>query len=396
VDSNGTGRAGGRGERRGSDGRIPVGVLGATGSVGQRMIRLLEHHPWFRIGFLAASERSAGLTYREAVRWVQDGPIPEEAAGMTVHAAGDGPPAGYGALAGGGAPSGGASSQPHSAGRPVGLVLSALDASVAGEVEQAFADAGTLVVSNARNHRMRPDVPLIVPEVNPGHLALLERQPTAPGGIVTNPNCSTIGLVLALHPLDLAFGVRSVNVVTMQAVSGAGVPGVSSMEILDNVIPYIGGEEEKLERETCKILGRLGAQGIEAAGVTVSAQCNRVPVVDGHLLCVSVGLEREATPDEVAAAMAEYRGRPQELDLPSAPRRPLHVLTGQADPQPRLHRNLDRGMAVAVGRGRPLPLLPLRPFMLSPNTLRGAAGGALLAAELAVAEGRVPGFGVPD
>jgi len=392
VDSNGTGRAGGRGERRGSDGRIPVGVLGATGSVGQRMIRLLEDHPWFRIGFLAASERSAGLTYREAVRWVQDGPIPEEAAGMTVLAAGDGPPVGYGA------PSGDASSPPHAEAEagPVGLVLSALDASVAGEVEQAFADAGTLVVSNARNHRMRPDVPLIVPEVNPGHLALLERQPTAPGGIVTNPNCSTIGLVLALHPLELAFGVRSVNVVTMQAVSGAGVPGVSSMEILDNVIPYIGGEEEKLERETGKILGRLGAGGIEAAGVTVSAQCNRVPVVDGHLLCVSVGLDREATPDEVAAVMADYRGRPQQLDLPSAPRRPLHVLTGQADPQPRLHRNLERGMAVAVGRIRPCPLLSLRFVVLSHNTLRGAAGGALLAAELAVAEGRVQSLGAPE
>jgi len=348
-----------------ADGPIPVGVLGATGSVGQRMVGLLEGHPWFRVAYVTGSERSRGLPYREAARWAQSRPIPPGVADMEVRAtrATDEAP----------------------------LVLSALDAAVAGPVETAFAQAGALVVSNARNHRMDPAVPLVVPEVNPDHLELLDVQPTRPGGIVTNPNCSTIGLALTLAPLHRSFGVRWLHVVTLQAVSGAGIPGVSSMEILDNVIPFIGGEEEKMERETRKILGTLGEEGLEPASLQVSAQCNRVPVIDGHLACVSVELEDEPEPEEAARVMADFRGRPQGLALPSAPRRPLHVLEAEDAPQPRLHRELEGGMAVPVGRVRDCPLFSLRYVLLSHNTLRGAAGGALLTAELAVAEGRVPG-----
>jgi aspartate-semialdehyde dehydrogenase len=336
--------------------------------VGPRMVRLLDGHPWFRVAFLGASSRSAGRPYREAVNWVQDGPIPAEIAEMEVREVEPGPEA--------------------------PLVLSALDSSVAGEVERRFADAGALVVSNARNHRMDPDVPLLIPEVNDDHLALLDVQ--SGGGIVTNPNCSTIGLALSLKPLHDAFGIRSVNVVTLQAVSGGGIPGVASMEILDNVVPYIPGEEEKLERETGKILGTLSAGSVAPAPIQISAQCNRVPVIDGHLECVSVGLAKDASPEEAARVMAGFRGATQELNLPSAPRRPIHVLTGEADPQPRLHRDLDRGMAVSVGRIRRCALLSLRFVLLSHNTIRGAAGGAILGAELVVARGRLKGYVPPD
>jgi aspartate-semialdehyde dehydrogenase len=349
--------------------RIPVGVLGATGSVGQRMVRLLDGHPWFRIAYLTASERSSGRRYSEAVRWVQDGPIPQAVAEMEVRAT--------------------------EATDEAPLVLSALDSSVAGEAETAFAEAGCLVVSNARNHRMDPQVPLVIPEVNPDHLGLLDGQATAPGGIVTNPNCSTIGLVMSLKPLHDAFGVRAVHVVTLQAVSGAGVPGVSSMEILDNVIPYIAGEEEKLEKETLKLLGSLSAGRVNEAEITVAAQCNRVPVVDGHLECVSVELEKETSPQEAARVLSGFRARPQALGLPSAPRRPVVVLNGEADPQPRLHREVEGGMGVAVGRLRRCPLMTLRYVLLSHNTLRGAAGGSLLVAELVAVEGRIPGRGGP-
>ncbi|MEX2530744.1 MAG: aspartate-semialdehyde dehydrogenase [Gemmatimonadota bacterium] len=351
----------------GADQRIPVGVLGATGSVGQRMVRLLDGHPWFRVAFLGASSRSAGRPYREAVHWVQDGPIPGEVAEMEVR---DVEP-----------------------GLDAPLVLSALDSSVAGEVERRFADAGALVVSNAKNHRMDPDVPLLIPEVNGDHLALLDSQ--SGGGIVTNPNCSTIGLALSLKPLHDAFGVHSVHVVTLQAVSGGGIPGVASMEILDNVVPYIGGEEEKLELETGKILGTLSSGTVAPARIQISAQCNRVPVIDGHLECVSVGFSRDASPEEAARVLSEFQGATRGLNLPSAPRRPIHVLTGEADPQPRLHRDLDRGMAVSVGRIRPCPLLSLRYVLLSHNTIRGAAGGALLGAELVVARGRLAGYDPP-
>ena len=370
--------------RRGGDERIPVAVLGATGAVGQQFVRLLEGHPWFRLAVVAASERSEGRLYADAVRWIQETPIPAEAAGLTVQP-----------------------TEPPLAGVP--LVFSALDSRVAGPLEERFAQAGHLVVSNARNHRMDPAVPLLVPEVNPGHLALLDRQ-TTPGAIITNPNCSTIGLTLALTPLDQAFGLRRVQTTTLQAVSGSGLPGVSSLEILDNVLPHIDGEEEKMASESLKILGSLEgqAQGGDGAGggggregdgarsegpgvtprtLPVGAQCTRVPVVDGHTQCVSVELETPAEPEAAAEVLRSFRGRPQGLGLPSAPRYPVHVLDGPDHPQPRLHRDLEGGMAVAVGRLRPCPILHLRFVTVSHNTVRGAAGGALLGGELAVAEG---------
>ena len=348
------------------DDRIPVGVLGATGSVGQRFVRLLANHPWFRVTAVTASERSEGRPYGEAVHWAQDDAIPPEIAALPVLPTGIGP--------------------------EVPIVFSALDASVAGPVETAFATAGVMVVTNAKNHRMDPDVPLLVPEVNAEHLDLLAEQSFPEGGgIIANPNCSTIGLVIPLQALHRAFGVRDVNVVTLQAISGAGIPGVSSMAILDNVVPFIGGEEEKLENETRKILGELNGVGIREADVRVSAQCTRVPVLDGHLEMVSVSLEGSPSPTEVAEALSGFQGEPQRLELPSAPRRAIHVFSESHHPQPRLHRDLEGGMAVSVGRIRECPLLGIKMAVLSHNTVRGAAGGAILCAELAAAQDRVAG-----
>lgn len=357
--------------RPGSEGdpRIPVAVLGATGSVGQRFVELLASHPWFRLAEVCASERSAGRPYREAVRWMQGVPLPKAAGDLLVEACV--PPV-----------------------RST-LVFSALDSGVAGPVEEAFAAAGHLVVSNARNHRMHPRVPLLVPEVNPDHLALLPAQPWAPGGIITNPNCSTIGLTLALKPLQDAFGIRSVRVVTMQAVSGAGIPGVSSMEIVDNLVPFIAGEEEKVETEPRKILGRLDGEGVAPADLILSAQCNRVPVLDGHTGCVWVALRREPSPGEILEAWRGFSGEPQRLGLPSAPDPVVVHLEGDAVPQPRLHRGLGGGMAVSVGRLRPAPGGEFTFVTLSHNTIRGAAGGAILCGELALARGLVPGVGAP-
>jgi aspartate-semialdehyde dehydrogenase len=352
------------------DNRIPVAVLGATGSVGQRFVQLLVRHPWFRVAAVTASERSEGKPYGEAARWVQEDPLPPEIAKLSV--------------------------LPTTPGPEVAIAFSALDSSVAGPAETAFAEAGVMVVSNSKNHRMDKDVPLLVPEVNPEHLALLDVQAFPEGGgIVTNPNCSTIGLVIPLRALHAEFGVNQVNVVTLQALSGAGLPGVASMEILDNVVPYISGEEEKLETETRKILGTLNGAGIRDAEITVSAQCTRVPVLDGHLEMVSIGLDRKASPEEVGEALAAFRGAPQELELPSAPSQPIHVLLAKDHPQPRLHRDLEGGMAVSVGRIRPCPLLDIRLALLSHNTIRGAAGGALLCAELGAAQGKFPGISVP-
>jgi len=350
------------------EGRLRVAVLGATGSVGQRFVTLLADHPWFEIAALTASERSVGQPYGAAVSWVQASPIPTDLAAMEV-----------------------LPTKPAAA-PDCRLVFSALDAAVAGEVERAFADAGCLVVSNSRNHRLDPDVPLVVPEVNPDHLDLIRTPPTgrAAGRIVTNPNCSVIGLALALKPLHDAFGVRSVHVVTLQAVSGAGLPGIASLRILDNVVPYIAGEEEKMEAETRKILGRLESGKIVPCELTVSAQCNRVPVVDGHLLCVSVGLTERGSAAAVREAFETFSGEPQTLELPSAPRRPIHYLAEPDAPQPRLHRNADRGMAAMVGCLRACPVLDYKFVVLSHNTLRGAAGGALLLAELAAARKQVP------
>lgn len=348
----------------GLDRRIRVGVLGATGSVGQRFVSLLAGHPWFEIGALTASERSAGKAYGDAVKWVQDAPLPDSLAGMTL-----------------------LSSEPP---LDCPLVFSAMDASVAGPIEEAFAREGHLVVSNTKSHRMDRDVPLVVPEVNPDHLELALRQ-SYRGAIITNPNCSTIGLVMALKPLADAFGLERVHVVTLQAVSGAGLPGVSSYEIFDNVIPFISGEEEKMERESRKILGRLENGAVVDADLVVSAQCNRVGVVDGHTECVSVGLTRQPTEAEILDAWETFSSEPQRLRLPSAPARPIYYFSQPNAPQPRLHRNLERGMAAAIGRLRRCKLLDFKFVVLSHNTIRGAAGGALLAGELAVAKGLLPG-----
>jgi aspartate-semialdehyde dehydrogenase len=349
--------------------RIPTAVLGATGSVGQRMISLLADHPWFVLVEAAASERSAGRLYGDTVRWFQNTPIPPSAGGLEI--------------------------LPIDADLKAPLVLSALDSDVAGEVEERYARAGHLVVSNAKNHRMRGDVPLLIPEVNPDHLELVASQPYGGGAIVTNPNCSTIGLVLALKPLHDAFGIDTVNVVTMQAISGAGYPGVSSLEIVDNLVPFIGGEEEKLETETRKILGRLEGGGITDAEITVSAQCNRVAVIDGHTECVSVKLHNPATLDEIIEVWEGFRAAPQWLHLPSAPSQPIHYNPADAAPQPRLHRDAEAGMAITIGRLRPCALFDYKFVCLSHNTIRGAAGGSLLAAEMAVSKRVVPSIAPP-
>ena len=330
--------------------------------VGQRFVSLLADHPSFELAWVAASGRSAGRAYSEAVSWVLPQELPGPAAGMKLLQA-----------------------DPLET-PEVPLVLSALHTSAAEELERPYAACGSLVVSNASAHRMDPDVPLLVPEVNPDHLELLNSQDGS-GGLITNPNCSTIGLVLALKPLVDRFGLRNVRVVSMQAISGAGLPGPSSLAMLDNVQPYIPGEEEKLEAEPRKILGRLSGDGIEPHAAIVSAQCNRVPVLDGHLLSVSVELEHDADADAIRTAWRGFRAVPQELGLPTAPAQPIVVHDDEDAPQPRLHRDLGGGMAVSVGRLRRDPLGTWRFVTLSHNTIRGAAGGALLCAELAAARG---------
>lgn len=339
----------------GQDGRIPVAVLGATGAVGQRFVSLLDGHPWFRVAALAASERSAGKPYAQAVRWFLAEPMPDWAKGMVVVPCVPGPGA--------------------------RLAFSGLDAAVAGGVEEAYAKAGYGVVSNSRNHRMAPDVPLLVPEVNADHLELIDRQRRRSGGkgfIVTNPNCSTVGLALSLAPLHRAFGVRRVLVATLQAISGAGYPGVASVDILDNVIPYIGDEEEKMQSETQKILGSVAAP----ATFAVSAHCNRVHVSDGHTLTVSIETEKKGSPEEAAAALRGYRSPLAGLGLPSQPEPPIVVREEPDRPQPRFDRMAGRGMAVSVGRIRRCPVLDLKYVALVHNTIRGAAGAAILNAEL--------------
>jgi len=343
--------------------RIEVGVLGATGMVGQQFINQLAAHPWFDLAWLAASERSEGKRYADAAPWRLDTPIPEGVADRTVEAAtpGVGPR----------------------------LVFSALDAGVAGPLEQAFADAGHLVVSNARNHRMDPTVPLLVPEVNADHLALLRSQARRRGGkgaIVTNPNCSTVVLTMALAPLR-PFGLRSCLVSTMQAVSGAGYPGVASLDILGNVIPFISGEEEKIETETRKILGSIAGDAVLMHPVAVSAHTSRVPVVDGHTETVAVALEKTTSVAELRAAFEGFAGAPQRLSLPTAPERPILYMDEPNRPQPRFDAGRGRGMTVSVGRLRPCPVLGWKFVALGHNTVRGAAGAAVLNAELMQAEG---------
>jgi aspartate-semialdehyde dehydrogenase len=345
--------------------RIEVGVLGATGMVGQQFALQLAGHPWFSLTWLAASERSEGRTYRDAAPWRLPVPIPSDLADRHVE---------------GSVP-----------GRGPRLVFSALDASVAGEIEGAFAAAGHIVVSNARNYRMDTVVPLLVPEVNPDHLALVARQCAArgwKGAIVTNPNCSTVFLAMVLGALR-DFEPRAVVVSTMQAVSGAGYPGVPSLDILGNVVPFIGGEEEKMESETKKILGRVGADGVDPHPVAISAHTNRVPVLNGHTETISVGFGVKPPEEEIKSALARFSGKPQQLQLPTAPARAIEYLDEQNRPQPRLDADRGRGMTVTVGRLRACRVLDYKLVALGHNTIRGAAGAAVLNAELMHAEGKL-------
>src|SRR5689334_14663148 len=343
--------------------RIEVGVLGATGMVGQHFIKFLQNHPWFDVKWLGASDRSAGKKYKDAADWHLGGNTPANVADLTVEEC-----------------------KPGNAPR---LLFSAMDASVATEIERAFAEAGHVVVSNSKNHRMEQDVPLLVPEVNPDHLRLVpgqQRNRGWKGQIVTNPNCSTVGLTMALGPLK-QFGITKVLVTTMQAISGAGYPGVASMDIMGNVIPFIGGEEEKMQVETQKILGDFRGDHIEPLAAKVSAHCNRVGVVDGHTEAVSVGFGSKPSVADIRNAMDTFRSVPQHRDLPSAPARPVVYMEENNRPQPRKDAERDRGMAAFVGRLRPCPVLDYKFVVLTHNTIRGAAGAAVLNAELMHSEG---------
>lgn len=344
--------------------KFRVGILGATGTVGQRFIQLLEHHPQFEITTLAASDRSQGKPYSEACSWRLAGELPQSVAKLAVQA--PEPPL------------------------DCELIFSSLPGEIARTTEGRFAAAGYPVISNSSAYRMDADVPLLIPEVNPEHLSLLEtqRKEFAQGGfIVTNPNCSTIMLALALAPLHTQFTVEAVVVTTLQALSGAGYPGVASLDILDNVLPFISGEEEKIEQETTKILGTSVGNQIEHAKIRVSAQCNRVNVVDGHFASVRVKLGRSASLNEVHEAFVSYESLPQQLGLHSAPAKPIVVRDEPDRPQPKLDRDAGEGMTITIGRLQPDAVLDYRFVVLSHNTLRGAAGAAVLNAELLVAKG---------
>lgn len=338
--------------------KIPVAILGATGMVGQKFVQLLSSHPWFEIVALAASDRSVGKRYAEAMNWSMPTALPQNIADMPVMAC-----------------------RPN---LPCQVVFSGLDSSVAGEIEENFAKANYKVISNASNHRMDPNVPLLIPEVNSDHLHLI--QPDR-GAIITNPNCSVIGIAIALKPLLDNWGIEAVHTVTLQALSGAGYPGVPSMDILDNVIPYIAGEETKVEQEPLKIMGHLDEKGIINHPMRLSAQCTRVSVADGHLACVSVKLEKKAAADEIIEAWRAFQGDPQKLQLPLAPKHPIIYLENERHPQPKLHRGLGDGMTVSVGRLRQCPLFDWKFVILSHNTVRGAAGCAILNAELMMKKG---------
>ena len=344
--------------------KIPVGILGATGAVGQKFVLLLANHPWFEIRELAASERSAGHRYQDAVAWKQTTAIPETLHSKMV--------------------------KPCEPGLDCRIVFSGLDSSVAGEVEQVFASKGYWVFSNAKNHRMEPDIPLVIAELNADHLNIIPFQRKNrgwPGAIITNANCSAIVLALSLGPLHQSFGLEEVHVVTFQAISGAGYPGVPSLDILGNVIPFIAGEEEKMETEIQKILGTLQGNAIRSDDFRVSAHANRVPVEEGHLECVSLRLRKKASVKEAIHCWQEFRGPAQDLRLPSAPPHPVVVFPDKDRPQPRLDVWKYHGMSSLVGRVRPCPLMDLKYVVLGHNTLRGAAGASLLNAELAVAKG---------
>ena len=347
--------------------RLRVGILGATGTVGQRFIQMLEGHPQFEVTALAASDRSRGKPYREACAWRLPGDMPEAVRALEV--------------------------RPPEPPLDCDLVFSSLPGEMARETEEAFARAGHLVISNSSALRMDEDVPLLIPEVNHGHLALLdaqrERRSLGRGRVVTNPNCSTIMLALALAPLHARFGVEAVAATTLQALSGAGYPGVASLDITDNVLPYIGGEEEKIETETLKILGRLEGGRVEPAPFRVSAQVHRVNVTDGHMAAVRVKLARPASAEDLREAFASFTSLPQELKLHTAPPRPILVRDEPDRPQPKLDRDAGGGMSVTVGRILPDNVLDYRFVALSHNTVRGAAGAAILNAELLLATGRI-------
>lgn len=345
--------------------RQKIGILGATGMVGQRFIQLLEHHPWFEVAWLAASDKSSGKRYGDAAKWKLDTALPAHIAEMPVSPA-----------------------TPEGAPR---IIFAALDSDIARELEPKFAAAGCAVISNSSAFRMQEDVPLVIPEVNADHLPLLETQSwrkQSGGYIVTNPNCCAIGLVLALKPLEEHFGIESLFVTTMQAVSGAGYPGVASLDILGNVVPYIKSEEEKLQEETLKLLGSLKGSRIEMLDARVSAHCNRVPVEDGHMESVSIKLRRPATREQILAAWSEFKPLAGQ-NLPTAPAQPVEFAAADDRPQPRLDRMRGNGMASTVGRLRPCSLLDWKFTVLSHNTIRGAAGAALLNAELLVSLGKL-------
>jgi aspartate-semialdehyde dehydrogenase len=344
---------------------IPVAVLGATGMVGQRFIQLLDGHPWFRVTALTGSERSLGKTYAEACRWLLPTPMPGWAQGLVLESA-----------------------EPRRL--EASIAFSALPSEAAREVEPEFAAAGCLVCSNASAFRNEPDVPILLPEVNPGHAGLvpLQRQRRGwPGAIVTNPNCTSTGMTVALKVLQEAFGLQRVLAVSMQALSGAGYPGVPSMDIIDNVIPYIGGEDEKVEYEPRKMLGSLTREGVEPAGFAISAQTNRVPVSEGHTVCLVVELGRRAKAEEAARAFEAYTVEAMVADLPSTPRPLIRLMQETDRPQPRLDRETGRGMTTVIGRLRPDTLFDLKLTVLSHNTIRGAAGGSIYNAELLVKQG---------
>jgi aspartate-semialdehyde dehydrogenase len=353
--------------------RRNVGILGATGAVGQRFIQLLADHPWFNITWLAASDRSAGKTYAEACPWRLDTPLPEHIAKMVLQP-----------------------NTPEAAGTDLPrIIFSSIDAPIARELEPLFAAAGCAVISNSSAFRMAKDVPLVVPEVNADHLEAIELQATRKsngGFLVTNPNCCAIGLVLPLAPLEQHFGIEKLFVSTMQAVSGAGYPGVASLDILGNVIPHIKNEEEKLQEEVAKLLGGSSDTGFHFADLTLSAMCNRVPVIDGHTECVSIKLRKPATHDQILAAWSDFQplhGKGLDgLHLPSAPLMPVEYAPEDTRPQPRLDLMRGNGMATTVGRLRPCTIFDWKFTLLSHNTIRGAAGAAILNAEILAVMGK--------
>ncbi|OGY62274.1 MAG: aspartate-semialdehyde dehydrogenase [Candidatus Harrisonbacteria bacterium RIFCSPHIGHO2_01_FULL_44_13] len=369
--------------------KLKVGILGATGTVGQKFIILLQNHPWFEITALAASSESAGKTYEKAVagRWKQEVDIPANVRKMTVLECDPAKFNSHGRVRIAGASRG--------EGARFGccdFVFSGLDASAAGEIEKSFAAAGYPVISNAKNFRMDADVPLLVPEVNADHAAIIpfqQKRRNWKGFIVTNPNCVVVPLAMALKPIHQKYGVSKVMVTSMQAVSGAGYPGVASLDILDNIIPYISGEEPKVETEPLKLLGEMKKNAFRFAKIKISAQCNRVPTKDGHFLTVAFATKKPAKVGDIKKLIKKFKGEPQKMKLPSAPKRPLVYLEDDFRPQVRFDRDREGGMAVSIGRLREDPVLGFKMVVLGHNTIRGAAGAAILNAELLYKKGHL-------